>query len=1340
MSILCTEGGFILYLNVIPNLDFRGKSFKALDKGVTVFDYLNIETEGTFEFVVDADKIYPVHSEQFTIVIMNEVNEICIETPGPFMKMNVLYNVKVLLIGYHNTSYTRPANITLKSSNLQFLGPNTLPNINGSATFSIKFISLGTTNLTAFTNKDYHSIKKSSVTIFSIDPLCAYFSSNGKCYECISNAIIKQDICTCMPNSIYNIDSCICNIGYKFHNNECKQCINRYSSDNITSSYTKDYRGIVINFVSGVSNIHNTNCDDLVILPDELKGKIVSCLWVNSKELILYSNDLLKPIEINIKVLENVRPYYNECLVENMDTVAVVKVPGNFPVPNVEMSGPREYSILCSSDNIVIFNKMHNKDYDYNWTISGVKDDAVGFIEEQHGPSLEIRYEDLIPGKVEVEVCALSKIFGTRTVKNFTIDVVDEVKLIVEFNYGYFFKAKASDNLEITAFLLSSCGLNLDPSFSWSYLSSNTLNFTYIQSISSRSNSLFIPSHTLLPNNIYSFQAFALYSQQNISGSSIINIEVISQDLIITLNKWNGPVGIDKDLEIKAYASDPDNENAEIIITWTCIENSTSCLGNNNETLINNYTSPILVVEKNALRNFASYLFIAKGYTPTKEKMTSVEIMVNENIKGDVSIDSTIQKNSNALSFISIVNISYSASFYWELQPNVEGFLSLDATKPYMKIPEHLLTPGIMYTLKLTIGSSQYDNIVIQSLISRKSLPTCKNMTTNEDDVGKILIKAYECSSQYGNLAYQYGVVDQNNTIYWKTGYAYLPYYSIRGLENIEKVVVKICDDFGCDMIFDEISYIRNSRYLKLSENIENELKNTISIPDTAMYYTNLVKCDEFQYLITYVFYYFSSEYMCAAELDLYISCINVLFTRRDCISSENIHEFVIKTIKLLQNYNEKITETQALAIINAFAYYSYDINFVFMDNMSKLLLSKIVYDWFPEEKAFVYEGNISLYYYRSFSHELYGENIGLGSMTTILPANLDLDYEGIYDIKLFVGPLQDTIYEIVFYKSGTYKNYYLDIKVPIECNDKIHDFEVNISSKGLFYDERMACFTLKNYKIWDDSGCSINRLVQGNATVRLDYPSIFKLQESSQECQTNKTPLIIMCLFISFCTILSLGFYLADKSIDPYETVPSLIKIHPLTSLFYQQPYQKRAISALQILINSLALLFLIMLSDMLFKGRLSKNSINHSAKPLESLLPSFIALMLLQIISMPCFILNSLYDKSRFCLFIQYAIWVLSLLFSTIGIITCVFIICSPYAKDWGKEFFILWPFQFVLEIIYSMIIKFFLYKINRTIPVIDLQDIPSSSSQRIMKSKISPHDPEQDRLKDPSIQSEM
>ncbi|OMJ96072.1 hypothetical protein SteCoe_456 [Stentor coeruleus] len=1340
MSMIYRDEGFYLYLSTNSDFYFRGNSFKFLDEGFVIFNNLSISTEGTFRFVIEGDEIYPVQSEEFTIVIMNEVNEIYIETPGPFMKMDILYNVKVLLIGYYNTSYTRPATITLKSSNLQFIGTNTLPNINGSATFSIKFASLGSTNLTAFTDQDYYNVKKSPITIFSIDPLCAYFSSDGKCYECIPNSIINQNLCTCVPNSIYKIDSCICNTGYKNYNNECKKCINRYSSDNITSSYTRDYKGITINFASAVNSIQNTSCENLVILPDELKGKIVSCVWKNSRELVLHSDDLLKPVEVVIKVLENVIPYYNECLVENVDTVTVVKVPGDFPVPSVELSGPKEYSILCSSDNIIIFNKMHNNDYDYNWTINGVKDDMVGVIEEQHGSSLEIGYQDLVPGKVEVEVCVLSKNFGTKTVNNFTVNVVDEVKLIVGFNYGYFFKAKTSENIEITALLLSSCGLNIEPSFTWSYLSQNTLNFTYIKSISPRNNSLSIPSHTLLPNNIYSFQALVLYNQQNISGSGIINIEVTSQDLIITLNKWNGPVGTDKDLEIKALASDPDNPNADIIITWTCTENSTPCLGNNNEILINNYISPILIIGKSTLRNSASYFFTAKASTLTKEKNASVEIMINEKIIGDVSINSNSQKNSNDLSFLLIVNVSYTASFYWELQPYIQGFLLLDINKPYIKVPDSLLIPGITYTLKLTMSSNNYDDITIQSLISRKPLPTCKNITSNEDNIGKIFIKVYECSSQYGNLAYQYGVVDKNNTIYWKTGYVYLPYYSIWGLENIEKVVVRICDDYGCDMVYNEISYTRNLRYLKLSEDIENELKNTISIPDTVMYYTNIIKCEDFQYLITYAIYYFSSEYINNAEFDLYISCINMLFTRKDCMTTENIQELSTNTLMLLKNYNEEITESQGLAIINAFDCYSYDINFMFLDNISKLILNKIVYDWFPGKEAFVYEGNISIYYHRSFSYELYGKNIGVNNMMTVLPSSLDLDYEGIYDIKLLVGPLEDNAYGIVFYKSGTYRNYCLDIKTPVECNNEIHDFEVNISSNGLIYDEKISCFTLKNNSIWEDSGCSVNKIVFGNATVRLEYPSTFKLQESLQECQKSKTLLIIMCLFISLCTILCLAFYFTDKKIISYESIPTLTKINPLTSLFYQQPYQKRAISTLQILINSLLLLFLIILSDMLIKNKLSKNSINHSVIQFESLFPSFIALIFLQIISAPCFILNTLYDKSRFCIYIQYTIWILSLLISIIGISICSFTICSTNTKNWATNFFIIWPFQFVLEIMYSMIIKIFIYKINRTVPVIDLQDIPSSTSQR-MRSRVSPiHDPEQDRLKDPSAQSEM
>ncbi|OMJ74554.1 hypothetical protein SteCoe_26485 [Stentor coeruleus] len=781
-------------------------------------------------------------------------------------------------------------------------------------------------------------------------------------------------------------------------------------------------------------------------------------------------------------------------------------------------------------------------------------------------------------------------------------------------------------------------------------------------------------------------------------GETSITVAVEEEPLVIKFSRWSGKIGVEKDLEIEAYVSDPADITNKITVTWTCTQGTATCLNNKGEALFTIFIGNILKIGKSDLKNGSYYLFEAAASTTEKSTSLTLELIIDSSLKGDVQLESLegIISNRVPIKLLSKIVSNEDSIFLWEFDPKTTSTKTINLNKSFLEIPADYLDYGKTYEIKLTM-TSKIDNKSTYSLsfITRSARPTCDSLkSTKSNDLYSL--EGYKCVSPTGTtLLYYFGVKSSEGIIDWITPESSLSLASIRVKSNTKFVVMKICDDYECSEIYSN-SLPKSIRDLGVLEDFEAEIQNPASTPSAIVYYAPLAdSLITYNYILTINEFYFSTAIISSSTLDIYISCLRSLCENQNYVSISVLDYLANFTTSIVNQLTEDILSEQVTQIIEIFEPNMQLMDFTKVSILTNLLGVKLLAASLPGMDPFIYVSDCNIYSERMLSDRVnLLSTIELDKSSIVLNENFQINETYVYDILVVIYNFTEPVFDITFYKSGTYESFSLVLdseqtEIEIPTNDSIV-----VEIEGSF-DTTLDyhCLNLLDDNTWDTVGCTINSITNTKVSVSISYQSTFKVSKVIYPCGIGRGPVIAMGIIISLFLTLTMFFVYNDYNTEKISKISSILLIYPYSSLFFEQQFYRRAILSLQFLCNYLILYCLIGVLELYYN-----DPENMSKKPYgdyyeSSIYPGAIAWGITQGVVIPFFILNSIYLRTTISFYIQAAIWFILDAASILGILYMTVTYCQVYTFYWIINILIFTGCQIVLEVVYAGLVRLLL-----------------------------------------------
>ena len=161
---------------------------------------------------------------------------------------------------------------------------------------------------------------------------------------------------------------------------------------------------------------------------------------------------------------------------------------------------------------------------------------------------------------------------------------------------------------------------------------------------------------SLQAGSSYSFTAIVYGG--SLSGNASVNVTAVPTDLILTLSRSSGMIGVDRDFYISASATDPDNSTAMITILWNCSQGVAVCTANDNNLLFSPTYSPNLTISADRLADQALYTITALASTGKKSIKGSINILVNKYCTGEIAFSPITEVVNSQQSYLIAPSIS----------------------------------------------------------------------------------------------------------------------------------------------------------------------------------------------------------------------------------------------------------------------------------------------------------------------------------------------------------------------------------------------------------------------------------------------------------------------------------------------------------------------------------------------------------------------------------------------------------------------------------------------------------------------------------------------------------
>lgn len=1066
---------------------------------------------------------------------------------------------------------------------------------------------------------------------------------------------------------------------------------NNFNNSDIKSFFGEYNKSIIVQFSQNTINSAQ-NCINFVRLPEAINEFISHCYWTSHDSFTLKaSHGIFQKEEIIIEISSEIKPenYLYNIIQEEIFKIKVENIYG-MPQQINGLSYPFIYPLNCLKDDPVIKYLHYDADASYSWIANSSSLDITTNINSQTTSILKIPKEILI----EEELGILAK-KNTKNTEEFTsisvnIIVSQNPYFDIGINYANELKIKTSQALSVKIQLLSLCNYQGKYTYSWNYKSKNPLNFTQIQKNSPRDDILNISPYTLSEGKLYSFQAKV--DGNGIFGETYLNINVKSSKLIMKLNCWGGTIGNSNDFELAVHVIDPDSPGSIFSIKWKCFEESNECLSLDGKVLFANQCEETLLIEKDMLKNNTAYLFTVFAENESKSDELSIRFIVDNNIKATVYIDTLDEftNNKKPLNIIPKIYSLHESTFNWYFFPEININNDLMLQNPFLSIDQVFFMVATNYKITLTIKDSLMNEINISTFISRQFPPTCNNFTAEKSD-SLIYVEANNCSSTTEILLFQFGLRVSEKKIYWLTASRALPSCVIHKNNQASKAVMRLCDDYDCNLYETNIITTKNVRYLSIANSFTSDIANLDNIPDSVVYYSQLAENQKEYSMIVNTFYnYMMTETVDEFLIEVLITCLEVLLGNENYADENTQEKLFNATAKILNEYKGALTDNQFQSFTSIFSPYISPKKLLYFYPLFYQIYNNWIKNQLPGKNITIIQENLSFYCARVISKSMLKKEIKISSTLLTFSNKPFISDTAVFDIFFILFSLDYQYIYLKFINLGSYTSYTLALNYPQQ---------LKIESSNNPYIKLLGSYTSKDYKCqcyndqnqWKTSGCEILQITSNYIELNLTFDSYCRIYFSSNKsCNIGTGPILTTSIFIMVGIAASFGFYIKDLKVDTDPSYANLWIIFPYSSLLFKQTAFRRNLIVLQLLCNYLILICLIGAFLAIFQSPTKSSSINYGELSPTSLLSGLVSWLVLQVVVIPCFIRNQIIEKYRFGRYTLIAFWSSGIVTSIVGVSLMTSIYCSQYTFDWVVNIFIFIPIQIFTELGYARLSK--------------------------------------------------
>ena len=1150
--------------------------------GTTTFSSLAISTPGTFWLRASADNCLAALSLYFSINYGRLQSIIILPQENPIL---VKY-LTILHIELYNSTSLLPYSVLVQIYNANILINSTIA-YNGTTELTVFFNSSGLTALTIFAEEISTSIAFEIFPSNNTDSFCLIASSASTCLYCIeiTNEIINGT-CTCISNSTYNvtINQCICNQGLTASNGYCITCGNYFQYNEVSSYYNNDYRSIIINFQRRVNISYLNNCQDILIITDEIKSFGPECIWSNGYTLIvnLKTYPILAYNYIEINSI-NVQAQGDLCNFNIVRLKLVIAKLYQIPLPYSEILSPDTFITTCAISDLIISSGTINSFYLYSWSavITPENYRLMVFISKANSYELIIPSNLLTPSIISLNLQLEIINLGTISTASKEILITNTKALQVWIEGGNWLSIKQSDSYRLQATIPSSC-FNDIFSYVWTSSVSEILLEEYLSN-SLRPNALNILPQTLKSQDTYIFTVAVTSNTTNLLAMGSIIISIEPDNLQLTLSRSSGYIGLDGNLIINASAFDPDDNLVNIQMQWTCSQSFSQCLDKNGNLIQLITNNGQLLVYNSSLIDQNSYNFTIKASTYSKSIIKSIEIFVDKNIIGDMYFALNLENINTRNDLYISVNVSLEGSplFKWTIiQDGNETIGSIEGYS-YLYISEGLLYQGHNYEINLKAyykGSAT--EIISYSNIYANLGPFCSGISTSLQKYLWTLIaeNCYDGDNNNYPLLYQYGAIRSDNSLVLLSSASLDSFFTGYLFTDTIKIYAKVSDSLGVfNEFYSEFKTHRSRRMQPLQIELESMLNTPKMSPNIALILSEYnISINTYAIMQNNISTYFMSEFIDSSSFNLYIDCFKAFLSFNLFITIENLQENLNTLSAIIKNYKGKPSKSNLFTIISCIEPYLDIINVTQVNEIIENLIGKMINNTTPYNNI-TYSNAIVLEKIRTFSSNYSGfiENMGLNSIS--FPESADFnDKTMIYDFYYSIIYSNNNITTSIFMQlSGIYQNYTLELFTPELLNFTL-THPILFTIPNLYQYTAINCQGINNNN--EIVHCSIKDIT--NMTISFEIYDFcrYTLINSLITCPIITKLQEFLILFFLITLLITISLRILDrKNQFTEDTIRSFLLIYSMTSIFISQNPPKRALSAIEMLTNILIVLGLL-------------------------------------------------------------------------------------------------------------------------------------------------------------------
>ncbi|OMJ71465.1 hypothetical protein SteCoe_30311 [Stentor coeruleus] len=996
-------------------------------------------------YTVSASCLLTENPDSFYININEGLMTLDISSNNFTQLKNYIFNFEVILQNKAFELFLIDTNILLSCEDEDFEAQNKISH-NGIALFDLYFTNIGNISCILTTNSDkiYKNFVFEIVNSTMPNLECEIALDSEECFRCVKNSTMdEKKQCSCINLSSYSPQEgmCVCDPDKLFGMGICYNYGNYFALDEIKAYFSQDFTQIIVSFAR---QVNQTNIDCMKIYNFNIKTIKNSCYWSSDTTLTIQFIEKIYSKDLNITfdpTQVQAIGFYNLQELSPLEIVIETRFP--LPIPEASLIAPEIISISCLKKDVIIFTRTTNDDYLYFWNATFDSNDNVDITNLNNYMKDSIKYyivftkdfftkNKYINGNLTINLEVKSKLFETRAISSIVSQVINKEIVMIGFTAGNSINITSNRELNLKIQVFENCDLNDNDENITKPLSFNITSLDDEMIIDKasikRDDYIQLPPYSLKPNKIYRFLAKAIGG--NKSGSSSIIVKVNPSEIEISISRSSGNINKRKNLEIIAYAKDPDKPNADLYYYWNCTEGILPCNDSNNKILSFNANSPHLIVDKNDLRDTAIYSFHINVIGIDKSRNFTIEITIDNQSNGEIVMNpltSSVNNDQAILITPEIIQEIEDANYLWTFSPSLTDKNNYTDNESYIYIPSNTLDPGYTYKLELCMSKPNIKGVCVFTFITRNPGAICKNFTANfwENDIWILFGEQCMNPEKEDIVNYQYGVRNNMDYITWITPKVLInPIYLKAHIPYM--FVVKVCDEEdNCNMYE---TFPINSTSRKLQDDIELEfykklIEDPDKIPEIVDYYSlNTDDSDILLMLYNETIKYFEYLPIDSAALYSALECFKILLSNKNLIL-ENYNQEPLDFINyLLYKYNFILDENQtALALDNFQSIILYNpletqIN-SFFSILTRLTLSNhiIGYDY-------QYLNDMTYYVNRMYSIYLSGGEFDIDSNNLNFPFYRINNQYDIYDLVYYRYELNKQIFsKLLVYYSGTH-------------------------------------------------------------------------------------------------------------------------------------------------------------------------------------------------------------------------------------------------------------------------------------------------------------------------------